>query len=75
MGNGAAEERQLLLDAVRMCAKRREGTSLFLSAIRSGKPAMIKAVVEGCNKLVPNAKVRHVECLLQRGKKRWNCRG
>lgn len=43
---------------VRLCARRRTGVSLFLSAVMSGKVAMIRVVAEGIRALVPEPEVR-----------------
>ena len=60
-----AEEKARILTAVRLCAQKREGVSLFTSAIESEKLAMISAVAEGIRALVPEHMVRKAACKVQ----------
>lgn len=57
VSNRIKGEFDLLLNAIRACAKKETKTSLFLSAIESDKPAMIRAAVAGIKALVPAPKV------------------
>lgn len=55
--NDQAEAGVALLKAVTRSAKRRAGTSLFTSAIRSGRPTVIRSIAKGYEALQSDAKV------------------
>lgn len=55
--NISTKESSPLLQAILACSQTQKGGSLFLSAIESGKPTMIREVATGLEEFFPQSKV------------------